>query len=130
MFRSNAGRRRVQLLRAQRPRSLLRGESNENQRRDIAKRDCRGVGERRMQQLARGPRQQRRRHGRQGGNDRIGGQPGTGRGRGAGGAVGTNGTVLTGSADGTPFTSVGSVLSAGMPDVAASTVIYVFSNPI
>ncbi len=49
---------------------------------------------------------------------------------GAGGAVGTNGTVLTGSADGTPFTSVGSVLWAGMPDVAASTVIYVFSNPI
>ena len=47
-----------------------------------------------------------------------------------GGSVGANGTTLTGSADGTPFTSVGSVLWAGMPDVAASTVIYVFSNPI
>jgi hypothetical protein len=47
-----------------------------------------------------------------------------------GGSVGANGTTITGSADGTPFTSIGSVLWAGMPDVAASTVIYLFSKPI
>src|SRR5437588_653241 len=68
-----------------------------------------------------------------------GGGPGTGGDAGqaqevasgaTGGSGGTNGTTLTGSADGTPFTTVGSVLWAGMPDVAASTVIYVFSKPI
>ncbi|MEA2697310.1 MAG: hypothetical protein QOI66_1581 [Myxococcales bacterium] len=47
-----------------------------------------------------------------------------------GGSVGSNGTMITGSADGNPFTNIGSVLWAGMPDVAASTVIYVFSKPI
>ncbi|HET6283774.1 MAG TPA: hypothetical protein VFH73_22665 [Polyangia bacterium] len=71
-----------------------------------------------------------------GGGNGTGGSSGTGGtagrddgGDAAGGSAGSSGTVITGSADGTPFTTIGSVLWAGMPDVP-STVVYVFSKPI
>jgi hypothetical protein len=49
---------------------------------------------------------------------------------GAGGSVAANGTSVTGTADGTPFASIGSVFLIGNPDVALSTVVYIFSQPI
>ncbi|MDB4983460.1 MAG: hypothetical protein JWM82_4212 [Myxococcales bacterium] len=49
---------------------------------------------------------------------------------GGAGAVGSNGNMVMGSATGTPFAAIGSVFLIGNPDVAASTVVYIFSKTI
>ncbi|HEY8040761.1 MAG TPA: hypothetical protein VIF15_13240 [Polyangiaceae bacterium] len=65
-----------------------------------------------------------------GGGGDSGSSSGGGSGGSSSGSDGGGGTTISGSGDGTPFTNAATALWLGAPDSAATTVVYVFSNPV
>jgi hypothetical protein len=68
--------------------------------------------------------------GQSGGAGHAGNGGGTAGTTGAAGGVGANGSSVSGAPTDMAYSSIGSVFWAGMPDVAGSTVVYIFSKTL